>query len=240
MNNEEKEVKRRTTPKKKTTKKTETKKTTTKSNEIKKTTTKVATKKTEEKKTVAKKESKPKKIEKKEEVKIISETKEIQEEPKVISKESKTVTKDTKGTKEAEVSKEVLAIRKKRYIIEAIIVIALVVIALIILCNRTFLKTGYVNDNITVSIPRFSYFVSDNNNTVKLVTLRKASYLSDYFNEYLEGFTFYSCSEGTNTFYYNEGTHSLIREIKIESNFGIKTIEITYETRSPEEVCGLM
>lgn len=233
MNNEEKEVKRRTTPKKKTTKKTETKKTTTKSNEIKKTTTK----KTEEKKTVAKKESKPKKIEKKEEVKIISETKEIKEEPKVISKESKTVTKDTK---EAEVSKEVLAIRKKRYIIEAIIVIALVIIALIILCNRTFLKTGYVNDNITVSIPRFSYFVSDNNNTVKLVTLRKASYLSDYFNEYLEGFTFYSCSEGTNTFYYNEGTHSLIREIKIESNFGIKTIEITYETRSPEEVCGLM
>lgn len=233
MNNEEKEVKRRTTPKKKTTKKTETKKTTTKSNEIKKTTTK----KTEEKKTVAKKESKPKKIEKKEEVKIISETKEIKEEPKVISKESKTVTKDTK---EAEVSKEVLAIRKKRYIIEAIIVIALVVIALIILCNRTFLKNGYVNDNITVSIPRFSYFVSDNNNTVKLVTLRKASYLRDYFNEYLEGFTFYSCSEGTNTFYYNEGTHSLIREIKIESNFGIKTIEITYETRSPEEVCGLM
>ena len=237
MNNEEKEVKKRTTPKKKTTKKTETKKKTTKSNEIKKTTTKVATKKTEEKKTVAKKESKPKKIEKKEEVKIISETKEIKEEPKVISKESKTV---TKGTKEAEVSKEVLAIRKKRYIIEAIIVIALVIIALIILCNRTFLKTGYVNDNITVSIPRFSYFVSDNNNTVKLVTLRKASYLRDYFNEYLEGFTFYSCSEGTNTFYYNEGTHSLIREIKIESNFGIKTIEITYETRSPEEVCGLM
>ena len=237
MNNEEKEVKRRTTPKKKTTKKTETKKTTTKSNEIKKTTTKAATKKTEEKKTVAKKESKPKKIEKKEEVKIISETKEIKEEPKVISKESKTVTKDTK---EAEVSKEVLAIRKKRYIIEAIIVIALVIIALIILCNRTFLKTDYVNDNITVSIPRFSYFVSDNNNTVKLVTLRKASYLRDYFNEYLEGFTFYSCSEGTNTFYYNEGTHSLIREIKIESNFGIKTIEITYETRSPEEVCGLM
>lgn len=237
MNNEEKEVKRRTTPKKKTTKKTETKKTTTKSNEIKKTTTKATTKKTEEKKTVAKKESKPKKIEKKEEVKIISETKEIKEEPKVISKESKAVTKDTK---EAEVSKEVLAIRKKRYIIEAIIVITLVIIALIILCNRTFLKTSYVNDNITVSIPRFSYFVSDNNNTVKLVTLRKASYLRDYFNEYLEGFTFYSCSEGTNTFYYNEGTHSLIREIKIESNFGIKTIEITYETRSPEEVCGLM
>lgn len=234
MNSEEKEIKKNTTPKKKTTKKVETKgKTTTKSNATKKTTVKkVSTKKTVEKKPT----TKPKKVEKKEEVKIISEPKITKEESKV-EKETKTVTKDNKPAK---VSKELLAIRRKRHIIEAVIIIVLVIIALIVLFNRTFLKTSYSNDNITVSVPRFSYFVSDSNNKVKLVTLRKASYLSDYYNEYLEGFTFYSCGEGTNTFYYNEGTHSLIKEIKIESNFGIKTIEITYETRSPEEVCGLM
>ncbi len=231
MNSEEKEIKKSTTPKKRSTKKVETKKTTTKSNATKKTTVKKVTpKKSVEKKPV------PKKIEKKEEVKVISEPKAIKEEQKV-TKESKTITKDNKPAK---ASKELIAIRRKRHIIEAVIILVLVIIALIILLNRTFLKTSYSNDNITVSVPRFSYYVSDNDNKVKFITLRKASYLTDYYNEYLEGFTFYSCGEGTNTFYYNEGTHSLIKEIKIESNFGIKTVEITYETRSPEEVCGLM
>ena len=67
----------------------------------------------------------------------------------------------------------------------------------------------------------------------------ETEYLNDYYNEQLEGFVFYSCSEGEKTFYYNEKTFSLIKEIKVEKKFAIKTVEITYDTRSPEEVCGI-
>lgn len=244
MDNEEKKVKT-TTPKKTTTKKVTSKKTTTakttakttKKTEKKEPTKKVTEKKpSEKKKTTTKAASKttePKKIVKKEPVK----KQEVKEEPKKVEKvEQKTITKEAKPSK---VSKELLEIRRKRHLIEAIIVAVVVFIALILLCNRTFLGIQYKNKNINVSIPRFSYYVNDKDNSVKFVTLRKSKYLKDYYNEYLEGFIFYSCAEGKNTFYYNEQTKTLIKEIKIEKHFAIKTIEITYDTRTPEEVCGL-
>lgn len=247
MDNEEKKVKT-TTPKKTATKKVTSKKTTTakttaktvakktekkeptkkvtekKSSEKKKTTTKAASKVTEPKKTV-KKETPVKKVTA------------PKEEPKKEEKiEQKVVIKEAKPSK---VSKELLEIRRKRHLIEAIIVAVVVFIALVLLCNRTFLGIQYKNKNMTVSIPRFSYYINDKDHKVKFVTLRKSKYLKDYYNEYLEGFIFYSCKEGKNTFYYNEQTKTLIKEIKIEKHFAIKTIEITYDTKTPEEVCGL-
>lgn len=224
MDNEEKKAKTTTTKKRTTTKKEETKKNEVKSKPVKKTTTK---------KDTTKKTTKPKTVKKTVEVKEVSQPK---EEVKIQEKGSKVVTKDTKSAK---VSKELLEIRRKRHLIEAIIIVVLAVIVIMLLANRTFLSINYKNDSINVSIPRFSYYVKDKDNKVKFVTLRKSKYLKEYYNEYLEGFIFYSCSEGENTFYYNEQTKTLIKEIKVEKHFAIKTIEISYDSRTPEEVCGL-
>lgn len=220
MDNEEKKVKTTTPKKKTTTKKVETKKTT----------------KPEEGKTKTVKKTRTtstKTMDKKEPVKKVAKEKTVKEEVTIDEKEQKVVTKEKKP------SKELLKIRKKRYLIEAIIVAVLVLIVLILLSNRTFLKLKYENKNMEVSIPRFSYYVDDKDNKVEFITLRKSQYLNDYYNEYLEGFIFYSCAEGENTFYYNEKTKTLIKEIKVEKKFVIKTIEVTYDTRTPEEVCGL-
>lgn len=238
MDKEEKKVKT-TTPKKTTAKKTDTNKTvkrtaakqTTNKSEAKAkpvrkaTTKKATTKTTAEKKVTTTKTTKkvelPKTVVPKEEVKI--------EEKKVVTKEKEN----------AKPSEELVKIRRKRHIIEAVIIAVLVIFALILVFNRSFLGVNYKNDSISVSIPRFSYFVGDKDNTVKFITLRKSKYLNDYYNEYLEGFIFYSCAEGENTFYYNEKSKTLIKEIKVEKKFALKTIEITYDTRTPEEVCGL-
>jgi len=244
MDKEEKEVK------KVTKKTTATKKSTAKKTDTTKKTTKITTKKTTpskskstEVKTKTVKKPDEKAQVKKPTVKSVEPIKKEEKVEKIVEipledtvKEQKVVT-STANTKK--VSNELLEIRKKRYIIEAIIIAVLVIIALLFLCNRTFLKTSYKTDNISVDIPRFSYYVKDKDSKVKLFTLRKSDYLKDYYNEYLEGFTFYSCAEGNNTFYYNEETTTLIKEIKVEKKFAVKTIEITYDTRTPEEVCGL-
>lgn len=223
MDNEEKKVKTTTPKKKATPKKQTTKKQTKTSKSASKTNT---TKKVTEKK----KNTKPVKKEEKK-VEVVKVTKEE------AIKEQETL--NIPASKKKEVSKELLEIRRKRHLIEAIIILVLVLIAAMLISNRTFLTTTYKNDNINISIPRFSYFVKDKDNKVKFVTLRKSKYLNDYYNEYLEGFVFYSCAEGEKTFYYNEKTFSLIKEIKVEKKFAIKTVEITYDTRSPEEVCGI-
>lgn len=218
MDKDEKKVKttKNTTPKKKV----ETKKKEVKSD-------------VKDKKAVAAKSTTTKKVVK---PKTVKKEVEVKEEPKVVETEKKVV---TKVSEEKISSKELKAIRKKRHIIEAIIIGILAIIVIILLSNRTFLSLKYKTDDVEVSIPRFSYFVSDKDNKVKLMTLRKSDYLKEYYNEYLEGFTFYSCAEGKNTFYYNENTKTLIEEIKVEKSFAVKTIEISYDTRTPEAVCGL-
>lgn len=253
MEKEEKEVKkvtRKTTTTKKTTvkdksttaKKKETKKSPTKKEtaapivESKKTSVKKVASKTAEKKAPV--ASKTKKV-----VKKATPVKKVAKEEKVVEtpavNEEKIEKVITKPIEEQKASSELLEIRKKRYIIETIIVAVVTIIVLVLLCNKTFLRTNYKTDDFQINIPRFTYYVSDKNNTVKFSTLRKSDYLKEYYNEYLEGFIFYSCAEGNNTFYYNEKTKTLIKEIKIEKKFIVKTIEVTYDSRTPEEVCGL-
>lgn len=240
MDKEEKEVKK-VTKKTTTTKKSPAKKAETPKKEVKSSVKKAPIKKETTSKTSSAKAktvkkvtgaTPKKKVTVKKEEKII-EVPVVKEAP---VKEEKIV---TTTVKEKKVSSELLQIRKKRYIIEAIIVAILVIVTLMFLCNRTFLKTSYKNDNIEVDIPRFSYYVKDKDNKITLLTLRKSEYLKEYYNEYLEGFTFYSCAEGNNTFYYNDETKTLIKEIKVEKKFAVKKVEIIYDARTPEEVCGL-
>lgn len=231
----------------KTTTTAKTSKTTTSKPAAKKSTTvKVAKKdvtKVPTTKTVTTKESPVKKTEKKAPVKEekvdVAIKEEKHEETKVFPKTTKPETKEVSS--QEKISKtELLAIRKKRYTIEIIIVAILVFIALILLLNRTFLKTNYKTDYINIDIPRFTYYMSDKNNTVKLATLRKSANVKEYFNEYLEGFTFYNCEEGAKTFYYNANTKTLIEDIKVDKYFAVKVITVKYDKRSPEEVCGLL
>lgn len=269
MDNEEKKVKKTTkttTPKKSTTKTASTKKVTEKKETtkkiapkkeavkeevkvVKKTTTKAAPKKTTAKKETVKKAPVKKVESKKEEVKVVKKTTKTAPKKAVVKKEVKIVepVKEekvekviTKEIKEEKISKkELKEIRKKRYIIEGIIIAVVVIVGLIFLCNKTFLSVNYKTDKINLSIPRFSYFVSDEDNEVRFVTLRKSEYLKEYYNEYLEGFVFYNCAEGEKTFYYNEQTKTLIKEIEVEKKFAIKIVEVEYDTRTPEEFCGL-
>ena len=233
MDKEEKEVKK-VTKKTTTTKKTPAKKAEMPKKEVKLSVKKAPIKKAETSKNSSPKAKTVKKVTgatPKKKVTVKKEEK-IVEVPVVEAttvKEEKVI---TTTLKEKKVSGELLKIRKKRYIIEAIIVA-------IFLCNRTFLKTSYKTDNVEVDIPRFSYYVKDKDNKITLLTLRKSEYLKEYYNEYLEGFTFYSCAEGNNTFYYNDETKTLIKEIKVEKKFAVKNVEIIYDTRTPEEVCGL-
>lgn len=248
MDKEKKEVKK--TPKKTTTTKKATAKPAAKNTTVKKVTEqketpkKVVKKDTTkpvvkaEKKVTVKKETaktapKKKTIVKKEVKKTSA------EEVKPVVKEEKVEKVVTETVPKKKISKELFEIRKKRYIVEAVIITIVVLIALLLLCNKTFLKTNYKTNSINVSLPRFSYYVSDKDNVVKFNTLRKSAYLEEWKNEYLEGFIFYSCAEGNNTFYYNEETKTLIKKINVTKKFAVKTIEIVYDARTPEEVCGL-
>ena len=188
-------------------------------------------KKTTVKKTTSKPTIKKDKVEKKE----------VKEKVPVagVSEENKDEKVITNTAPKKKISKELFEIRKKRYIIEAIILAVVLIVALVLLFNKTFLKTNYKTDAIDLYIPRFSYFVKDKDNTVKFYTLRKSANLKEYYNEYLEDFIFYSCAEGNNTFYYNDETKTLIKDIKVEKKFAVKTILVHYDSRTPEEVCGL-
>ena len=253
---------KKVTEKKETAKKTASKKEAVKEEvKVVKKTTKAAPKKTVAKKETVKK-APVKKEEPKEEKKVVKKAAPKKEEVKIVKKTTKTAPKKavvkkeekivepvkeekvekviTKEIKEEKISKkELKLIRKKRYIIEGIIIAVVVIIGLIFLCNKTFLSVNYKTDKINLSIPRFSYFVSDEDNEVRFVTLRKSEYLKEYYNEYLEGFVFYNCAEGEKTFYYNEQAKTLIKEIEVEKKFAIKIVEVEYDTRTPEEFCGL-
>jgi len=129
--------------------------------------------------------------------------------------------------------------KKNRKVVFIALLSFVTVVFLLFLANKTFFRTEYNKNRLKIELPIFMYFISDKDNEVKLVTLRKSENLKEYYSEYLEGFTFYSCAEGETTFYYNEKTNTLIKEIKVEKNFALKTVSIIYDTRTPEEVCGL-
>ena len=151
MDNEEK--KEKTAPKKKTMpKKEEPKKVVAK--KVKAESTDKSGKRKSQTKTSSKKTTTKKKtVTKKEPTKKVNvpmeSTKDANQKEKI--KEQRVITNESKSSK---VSPELLEIRRKRHLIEAIIIAILVFIVLILLSNRTFLGVIYKNDHINIS-----YFV---------------------------------------------------------------------------------
>lgn len=239
------------------------KETKTKNSTTKKSTTKKNTvPKSEIKKSVAKKSTKAKVVEEvKKEVpktKSVKVTKEVVKETKPVKKTTKTAAKKPAVSKKKEkevtpkteptgikpeddkvvnatVDQELIKARTIRQTIEVIVLSLLFFIILLLLLNKTFVRTNYSNDKISIDIPRFMYYVSDENNTITLKTLRKSENVREFFDEYLEELVYYNCSE---TGYYDDETKTFIKSITVEKNFAFKTVKIEYSTKVLSEICS--
>ena len=110
--------------------------------------------------------------------------------------------------------------------IEIIVLIIFSIIMLLLLSNKTYFREEYRTDKITISLPMMMYYVSDNDNVVVLKTLRKSSYVKDYFDGQFEGMTRYNC--GNFGFYYDELNNTAIYGVKVDKKFAIKTVKIEY------------
>ena len=146
---------------------------------------------------------------------------------KKINKELKNIVAD---------KQEIIELRKKRYILEATIIVIIAIIMLILLCNKTFFSEKYETSSIKIDIPLLTFFIKDDGKEIILKTLRKSDYLKDYFDAYLSNLDRYNCGE--NKFYYDTITKTAIYDISIQKTFGIKTISIKYQNGDEECLCN--
>ncbi len=134
--------------------------------------------------------------------------------------------------------------KKRNKIVEVIILCILIVLVFVLSCNRTFLRTSYVkkvgNSEINISLPRFTYFVSSDENKIIFKTLRKSTNTRQFFDEFLEtdAFTPYWCPDDNEKFYYyNEANKYFIYNIEVTKSFAIKTITVNYSTADENTFC---
>jgi len=168
---------------------------------------------------------------KKEEKKIIKEEKKRK---KIETKKRKKVEKELKDlTKD---KKEILEIRKKRYIFETVIIIIFGIFLLILLCNRTFFREEYRTKKINLDIPLLTFFIKDDGNEIVFKTLRKSEYVKQYFDSYLSSLAMYNCGE--RHFYYDESTNTAIYDIDVEKTFALKTITVKYNNGTADCLCS--
>jgi len=164
---------------------------------------------------------------------------------KVIKKEDKKEKKIKKKTnkelnKISKLKKEAMEMRQKRYILQSSIAVILGIFLLVLLCNRTFFREEYKTSKIDIDIPMLTYFVSDENNQITLLTLRKSKYVKKYFDDYLTTspkFAKYDC--GGETFYYDSVNFTAIYDITVEKDFALKTIKIKYRHGEIDKLCSV-
>lgn len=164
---------------------------------------------------------------------------------KIVKKEEKKEKKIKKKTKKelnkiSSLKKEAMDMRYKRYVIQSIIAVVLGIILLVLLCNRTFFREEYKTSKIDIDIPMLTYFVSDENNQITLITLRKSEYVRKYFSDYLTTspkFVKYDC--GGESFYYDSVNFTAIYDIAVEKNFALKTIKIRYRHGEIDKLCAV-
>jgi hypothetical protein len=170
-----------------------------------------------------------------------SESKQEKSKKKILIKEAKEEKKKVKKVKKQlrKVSKEkeeVIEMRKKRYIIETIIISIFIVFMLILLCNRTFFREEYKTSKIDIDLPLLTFFVKDSDGVIELKTLRKSEYLKEYFDSYLSKLSRYNCNDVS--FYYDEVTRTAIYDISVNKVFALKTIKIKYQNGNPNCLCN--
>lgn len=167
--------------------------------------------------------------------------KEEKEKKKIAKKAAKEEKKKSKKIKKelrrvSADKEEIVEIRKKRYIVETVIIVIFAIFMLILLCNRTFFREEYKTSKINIDIPLLTFFISDDGNEIVLKTLRKSDYLKEYFDLYLSNLTRYNCDEIG--FYYDSSTRTAIYDIDVEKTFAIKTIRIKYSNGEANCLCN--
>ena len=151
----------------------------------------------------------------------------------------KSTKKGVKNTKIIEKNNE----QKKNRIYNVIVLIFALCGGICLLClmfNKTFFREKYINNLFQLDIPMFTYFVSDNDNVIVLKTLKKESYIRNYFDEYLsnlDNYDYYQCNNGK-SYYYNENSKIVIKKIDIKRKLLLKTITINYAKSNLEELCN--
>lgn len=142
--------------------------------------------------------------------------------------------------------KELNSYKKRNFVIEGIILFIVLMCSFYILCNRTFLHTKYEykigSSNISVNIPRFTYFISDKDGIITLKTLSKTKFVKEYFDEELndsEIYDLYYCDLDMPYYYNNIGKY-FITKIEVKKNIAIKTIKIYYSTEDYNTFCDIV
>lgn len=130
---------------------------------------------------------------------------------------------------------ELIEAREKRQIIETTILVILAIFLLILLCNKTFFKNKYENSSMYIELPKFTYFMKDEENEITLTTIRKSKFLKEYFGEYLSTLDYYYCDG--RTIYYDKKNKTSIFDIEVKKTFAIKTIKIKYSDKGLEDLC---
>ncbi len=219
-----------------------------KENKKKKTTAGAKTKKKATSKPAAKKTTKTVKTVKaapseKKAVKKSTVKKETSPKPVIDKETQKREVQIKKEEKEHQIVEEYK--RRNRDVIYTILVVLTVILSILII-NKTFFRTEYVkkidqNTELTVKLPRFSYFVSDRKGELTFMTIRRKSVVDDFLDDYLQNnFMIYNCADHEGAVYYSsEGRFSLY-DVEVKRGFLTKTITLKYDIPKNENtVCDV-
>lgn len=144
-------------------------------------------------------------------------------------------TKAHTNRKSSKYRKIVEGYKRRNRLVEIIIVCIVLVLLFVLACNKTFLKTNYTqkvgNSEISIDLPRFTYFVKSDNKKIVFKTLRKSTNTRAFFQDFLESdkFDIYYCGDATPYYYNSEGKY-FIYNIEVKKAFAIKTVTVNYST----------
>ena len=137
--------------------------------------------------------------------------------------------------------------KKRNKLVEIIIACIIVLVVFFVACNQTFLKTSYTkkvgNSTIEISLPRFTYYISSDEEKIIFKTLRKSENTRKFFDDFLAdgvtngNFDVYYCGESDTPYYYSSQGKYFIYNIEVEKTFAIKTITVNYTTVELDVFC---
>lgn len=143
--------------------------------------------------------------------------------------------------KTSKYKKLIAGYKRRNKLVEIIIACVVLVLVFVLCCNRTFLGTSFSkkvdNSKIEISLPRFTYYIDSDDDTVIFKTLRKSENTREFFDDFItsEKFDIYYCDD--KEYYYDSEGKFFITDIKVEKTFAIKTITIKYSTIDKDVIC---
>lgn len=157
---------------------------------------------------------------------------------------AKKETRKKKTIKHKMSKKELEGYKRRNFIVEGCILFVVFLIVIFFVSNKTFIHTKYTHEiggsKIEIEIPRFTYFVSDKDETITFMTLRKTVNTTQWFNDLVENekYDLYYCPGDEVPYYYNSVGHFFIKNISVTKHFGIKKITIDYSTEDYDTFCN--